>query len=217
MRCICSATIRAHCVRTTMQCWYVSYTKAALVRIGHRRCARRSALPLLIDERARGSTASESSALQCTSVLLTQMAACFLALARYDRAIEVCDQALASDPTNAKAMYVLALTHTASARRRRCACAATCMPHATGSRARRIPPTYKRPSFVPSRLVSMPRSARASVRVPRAGGAFSPNLHLWTSASTPRPCGGCRPSIRARRPWLALPCTNGGMDIHTYA
>lgn len=35
---------------------------------------------------------------------LTQMAACYLQLARYDRAVESCDQAIALDTHNAKAM-----------------------------------------------------------------------------------------------------------------
>jgi len=34
-----------------------------------------------------------------------QMAACYLAQERYDRAVQVCDQALASDPSNAKAIF----------------------------------------------------------------------------------------------------------------
>ncbi|SHO77224.1 Uncharacterized protein MSYG_1565 [Malassezia sympodialis ATCC 42132] len=39
------------------------------------------------------------------SQVRSNMAACFLALARYDRAAEVCDQALAGDATNAKAIF----------------------------------------------------------------------------------------------------------------
>ncbi|WFD25954.1 hypothetical protein MNAN1_000927 [Malassezia nana] len=39
------------------------------------------------------------------SQVRSNMAACFLAMERFDRAIEVCDQALASDATNAKAIF----------------------------------------------------------------------------------------------------------------
>lgn len=37
---------------------------------------------------------------------LTQMAACYLHLGRYDRALESCEQAMALDAHNVKAMYV---------------------------------------------------------------------------------------------------------------
>ena len=36
-----------------------------------------------------------------------QMAACYLAQERFVRAVHACDQALVSDPSNAKAMYVV--------------------------------------------------------------------------------------------------------------
>ena len=39
------------------------------------------------------------------SLTHAQMAACYLAQERYDRAVQVCDQALASDPSNAKAIF----------------------------------------------------------------------------------------------------------------
>lgn len=39
------------------------------------------------------------------SLTHAQMAACYLAQERYDRAVQVCDQALASDPANAKAIF----------------------------------------------------------------------------------------------------------------
>lgn len=38
------------------------------------------------------------------------MAACYLQLGRYDRAAEACNQALALDARNVKAMYVAKLT-----------------------------------------------------------------------------------------------------------
>ncbi|WFD19042.1 hypothetical protein MCAP1_001257 [Malassezia caprae] len=53
--------------------------------------------------------AAESADLRDSQRHLSQvrsnMAACFLALARYDRAVEVCDQALAGDAANAKAIF----------------------------------------------------------------------------------------------------------------